>query len=91
MHDQNNHSDGLSPQKAGILLTVVVLAAIGLATLGVLVNRSSDPLYDLDNQSTQTRSRVMEGQDLWKKKQPVEPDAESTPKPSAATTEPSTR
>ena len=66
--------DGISPAKAGLLLTIVAILGIGLYALSVLLEtRSPDPLVDPDNLNSHTNSRLMETPDLWTgNKRPME-------------------
>ena len=61
--------DGISPQTAGTLLTIVALLGIGLYAMSVMLEtKSPDPLYDPDNLESHTSSKLMETPDLWKGK-----------------------
>ena len=68
--------DGISTQTAGTLLTIVALLGVGLYTLSVMLEtKSPDPLYDPDNLTTHTSSKLMETPDLWTGKKPPMDDA----------------
>ena len=86
MSEFDDNSEGISPRTAGILLALVALVGIGIAAIGVLVNRNADPIYDLDNPGAQTNSNLMETQDLWKKKRTEEPRRESPARMAVPTT-----
>ena len=83
--------DGISPATAGTLLTIVALLGIGLYALSVMLEtKSPDPLYDPDNMGSHTSSKLMETQDLWKGKKPLEEDVKPQfiPPPKPVTTKP---
>ena len=65
------------PQGAGWLLALVVLLGVGFFVIVAVMNKTNDTLYDTDRSSYDsviTSSKVMEGNDLWTRKKPIEPD-----------------
>jgi hypothetical protein len=70
--------DGISPQTAGILLTLVAALGIGLYAVSVLIDyKHTDPLIDPNNLDSHTPAKLMETPDLWKQPEPAPRQAPS--------------
>ena len=75
MYEIMEESQG--PKHAGLILGIIAILGVGFFGIYYMIDSTGDGLYDTQRpiyEQAITSSKVMEGNDLWTRKKPVDPD-----------------